>query len=148
MTTEIFLRYLHFLSIIIIAGTLCAELMMLRPQLSRKELSRIAIVDGIYGLAAVVLISAGLTLWLGSFTKPAVYYSRNWVFMTKLTLVAIVALLSVYPTIFYLRQRKGNPDDTISIPRAVINSVRLEVLLLTVIPLLAGLMARGVGMMR
>ena len=148
MTTEILLRYLHFLSILSIAGTLTAELMMLRPELTRKEIGRIAIVDSIYGLSAIILVVAGLTLWLGSYTKPAVYYSSNWIFMTKLTLVAMVALLSVYPTIFFLRNRKGNPDETVTIPRAVVNSVRLEVMLLAVIPLLAGLMSRGVGLMR
>lgn len=147
MTTEILLRYLHFLSILTLAGTLTAEMILLQPTLTRKQISRIALVDGIYGLAAVILLVAGLTLWLGGYTKPSVYYSQNWIFLTKLGLVGIIGILSVYPTIFFLRQRKGNPDESITIPPLLRWSVRVEVMLLVVIPLLAGLMARGIGLM-
>ncbi len=146
MTTEILLRYLHFLSILAIAGTLTAELTMLKPSLTRKEIGRVAAVDGIYGLFSIVLLAAGLTLWLGSYTKPAVYYSNNWIFLTKLGLVGAVGILSIYPTIFFLRHRKGNPDEVVQIPNTVTWSVRIEVMLLAVVPLLAGLMARGVGL--
>ncbi|MBL7851661.1 MAG: DUF2214 family protein [Cyclobacteriaceae bacterium] len=147
MTTELLLRYLHFVSILTMAGTLTAELVLLRPSLTRRELGRIALVDGIYGIAAVVLLVAGLTLWLGSYTKPSVYYSQNWIFLTKLALVGAVGILSIYPTIFFLRQRKGNPDDLVTIPAGLLWSVRAEVMLLAVIPFLAGLMSRGIGFM-
>lgn len=147
MTTEILLRYLHFVSILTLAGTLTAELAMLRPTLTRKDLGRIALIDGIYGLSAITLLIAGLTLWLGGYTKPSVYYSQNWIFLTKLGLVGLVGILSIYPTIFFLRQRKGTVDEVVTIPQLVLWSVRAEVMLLAVIPLLAGLMARGVGLM-
>jgi putative membrane protein len=147
MTTEIILRYLHFVSILTLTGTLAAELVLLKPTLTRKELERIALVDGIYGLSAIVLLAAGLTLWLGSYTKPSVYYSQNWIFLTKLGLVAAVGLLSIYPTVFFIRNRKGGADEQVVIPGAVTWSVRLEVMLLAIIPLLAGFMARGVGLM-
>lgn len=146
MTTEIVLRYLHFLSILAIAGTLTAELMLLKPHLTRKEIGRIAAVDGIYGLFSIVLLAAGLTLWLGSYTKPSVYYTNNWIFLTKLGLVGAVGILSIYPTIFFLRKRKGDPNEMVIIPPAVQWSVRAEVLLLVIIPMLAGLMARGIGL--
>ncbi|MBL7846489.1 MAG: DUF2214 family protein [Cyclobacteriaceae bacterium] len=148
MTSEIILRYLHFLSILTIAGTLTAEWVLLKPVLPRRDIGRIAIVDGVYGLSAIVLVAAGLTLWFGGYTKPAVYYSQNWIFLTKIGLVAAVGILSIYPTVFFIRQRKGNPDEPVTIPAAVSWSVRLELILLTVIPLLAGLMARGVGLIR
>jgi putative membrane protein len=148
MTTEILLRYLHFLSILAIAGTLTAELTLLKSSLTRKEIGRIAAVDGIYGLFSIVLLAAGLTLWLGGYTKPAVYYSQNWVFLTKLGLVAAMGILSIHPTIFFLRKRKGIPDEMVTIPPSVLWSVRVEVMLLVIIPFLAGLMSRGVGLMR
>lgn len=147
MTTEILLRYLHFLSILTLTGTLTAELAMLRPSLTRRDIGRIALVDAIYGLSAILLLAAGLTLWLGGYSKPSVYYTQNWIFLTKLGLVAAVGILSIYPTIFFIRQRKGMPDEPVNIPNAVLWSVRVEVMLLTIIPLLAGLMARGIGLM-
>lgn len=147
MTTEIFLRSIHFLSILTLAGTLTAELALLKPSLTRKEVGRIATIDGVYGLAAIVLVAAGLTLWLGGYTKPEPYYSQNWIFLTKIGLVATIGVLSIYPTIFFLRNRKGSPDEIIVIPQNIRWSVRAEVILLAIIPFLAGLMARGVGLM-
>lgn len=145
MTTEIFLRYIHFVSIFTIVSTLVSEHLLLKKELTRGELARLARIDAIYGIAALTLIGAGLTLWLGSVGKPAVYYSKNWIFHTKITLFVTVGLLSIYPTVFFSRQRKGNPQDLVLIPKSIFWLLRFELLLLFVIPLLAGLMAKGIG---
>ena len=108
MSTEILLRYIHFISIFTIVGVLVSEHMLLKKQMTRSEIARLAKIDAIYGLAALTLLVAGLTLWLGGFGKPSVYYTRNWVFHLKLTLFLSIGLLSIYPTIFFLKQRKGN----------------------------------------
>ncbi len=113
--------------------------------MTRSELSRVATVDAVYGVAAVTLLIAGLTLWLGSVGKPSIYYSKNWIFHTKITLFAIVGLLSIYPTVFFLKNRKGDPLESVSIPSSVFMMLRTELLILFIIPLLAGLMAHGVG---
>ncbi|MCE7862653.1 MAG: DUF2214 family protein [Bacteroidetes bacterium CHB5] len=145
MTTELFLRYIHFVSIFAIVGSLVSEYTLLQKQLPRKTIAKIARIDSVYGLAAVTLIAAGLTLWLSEFGKPAIFYSKNWIFHTKLTLFALVGLLSIYPTIFFLKNRKGNPEELVPIPKSLWLLVRLELLLVFTIPLLAGLMSRGVG---
>lgn len=143
---DLFLRYIHFLSILLIAGTLMSELFMLRNELSRKEISRISFIDLIYGLAALSLMAAGLTLWLGGYGKPTEWYSKNWIFHLKLGLFVAVGLLSIYPTIFFLKNRKGDPDEVISIPALIRYSIALEVIILMVIPILAGLMSKGIGL--
>lgn len=102
-------------------------------------------IDGVYGLAAVVLLAAGLTLWLGSFGKPAEFYSKNWIFHLKLALFLGIGLLSIYPTVFFLKNRKGNPEEVVTVPSKIFWMLRLEIVLLFIIPLLAGLMARSVG---
>lgn len=145
MTTEIFLRYVHFVSIFTIVGTLVSEHMLLKKELTRAEIGKLARIDAVYGIAAITLIAAGLTLWLGGFTKPTVYYSKNWIFHTKLTLVVIISLLSIYPTIFYVKNRKGNATDVVVTPKVIFLLLRIQMLLLFIIPLLAGLMAHGVG---
>jgi len=145
MTLEILLRYLHFVSIFAIVGSLVSEHMLLRRTLLRSEISRLATIDAVYGIAALTLLTVGLTLWLGSVGKPAVYYTKNWIFHTKITLFATVGLLSIYPTMFFLKNRKGNQDETVQIPKAIFWLLRFELLLLFIIPLLAGLMAHGVG---
>jgi putative membrane protein len=145
MSTELLLRYVHFVSIFTIVATLAGEHLLLKPELTRKEIARLAVIDGIYGAAAVILLTAGLMLWLGSYGKPAVVYSKNWIFHFKIALVITMGLLSIYPTVFYLKNRKGDEQQRVPIPKSVVWMVRLELLLLLIIPLLAGLMARGVG---
>ena len=145
MTLEIFLRYVHFVSIFAIVGSLVSEHLLLKKEMSRLELKRIARIDAVYGLAAVALLAAGLTLWLGSVGKPAIYYSKNWIFHLKISLFVIIGLLSIYPTVFFIKNQRGAADERVAIPSAIFWMLRFELLLLFVIPLLAGLMARGVG---
>ncbi len=145
MTLEILLRYLHFISIFTIVSTLVAEHLMLKREMTRAEIAKLARIDAVYGFAALTLLCAGLTLWLGGIGKPALYYSKNWIFHTKITLFVIVGLLSIYPTVFFIKQRKGDPSEVITVPGRVFWMLRFELLLLFIIPLLAGLMARGVG---
>lgn len=144
MTTEIILRYLHFISIFAIVGSLTAEFILLRKEMTPTELGRLARIDSVYGLAALTLLGVGLTLWLGGISKPSVYYTKNWIFLTKVSLFAAIGLLSIYPTVFFLKNR-GSSEAPIQIPTAIFWMLRIELLLLFIIPLLAGLMARGIG---
>lgn len=145
MTSELVLRYLHFISIFAIVGSLVSEHLLLKKSLSRKELDRLSKIDGVYGLAALVLLGVGMTLWLGGIGKPTEFYSNNPIFHIKLTLFVLIGLLSIYPTVFFLKNRKGDPDEIVTIPKAIFWSLRLELFLLFTIPILAGLMAKGIG---
>ena len=74
----------------------------------------------------------------------------NSLFHAKLGLFVLVGLLSILPTVVFIKWRKtvkvGQvPDPTTRQMRLVIWSIRIELLLLLVIPLLATLMARGYG---
>lgn len=145
MIPEILLRYLHFICIFAIVGSLVSEHVLLKKKLTRKEIKRIAVIDGIYGMAAMTLLAVGLTLWLGSFGKPSEFYSLNFVFHIKLTLFATIGILSIYPTVFFIKNRKGDPNETVQIPKTIFMLLRLELLILFIIPFLAGLMAKGIG---
>lgn len=143
---EIFLRYVHFISIFAIVSTLVSEHLLLKKSMTRSELARMARVDAVYGIAALTLLAAGLTLWFGGVGKPTAFYSGNWIFHLKITLFLIVGLLSIYPTVFFLRNRKGKADEVVAVPPKLFWMLRLELILLFIIPLLAGLMAKGVGL--
>jgi len=146
MSAEIILRYLHFISIFAIVGALVSEHLLLKKELTRAELGRLSKIDAVYGIAALTLLGVGLTLWLGGVGKPTEFYSKNWIFHTKITLFVIIGLLSIYPTIFFITKRKGSPEEKVAIPKAIFWMLRFELLLLFIIPLLAGLMAKGKGM--
>ena len=146
MNAEILLRYLHFISIFAIVGTLVSEHVLLKKTMTRAEVARLARIDAIYGISALTLLIAGFTLWLGSVGKPAAFYSSNWIFHLKISLFALIGIFSIYPTVFFLKNRKGNPKDTVAVPSSIFLMLRLELALLVIIPLLAGLMARGIGL--
>mgnify|MGYP003490902629 FL=1 len=142
---EIILRYVHFISIFAIVGSLVSEHLLLKKEMTRHELGRLARIDAVYGIAALSLLAAGLTLWLASLGKPAVFYTKNWIFHTKLTCFILVGLLSIYPTVFFIKNRKGNPDELVKTPPLIFWMLRFELSLLFIVPLLAGLMAKGIG---
>ena len=81
-------------------------------------------------------------MWIG---KPAAFYSSNPVFHTKLTLFLIIGIVSIYPSVFLGKNRKGEQSEEVVIPSALVWSVRVELLLLLLLPLLATLMAKGIG---
>jgi putative membrane protein len=146
MSTEILLRYIHFISIFTIVGTLASEHLLLKKSLTRSEIDRLSKIDGIYGLAVLVLLAAGMMLWLGGYGKPTEFYSSNPIFHTKLGFFVLIGLLSAYPTIFFIKNRKGDPEELIHIPKSIFWMVRFELLLLFIIPILAGLMANGISL--
>ena len=146
MSIELLLRYVHFTSIFAIVGSLVAEHLLLKPTLPRKDFVRISTIDGIYGFAVLVLLAAGLTLWFGGHGKPTDFYSQNPIFHAKLALFGGIGLLSIYPTVFFMKNRTGNPSDKISIPKSIFWLIHLELLLLFLIPILAGMMAKGIGL--
>jgi putative membrane protein len=145
MYLEILLRYVHFISIFAIVGSLVAEHLLLKKTLSRTEIDRLSRIDGIYGLAVLVLLVVGLTLWFGGYGKPTEFYSQNPIFYTKLAMFGIIGILSIYPTVYFFKNRKGDPNEILTVPKSIFWMLRLEILLLFVIPILAGLMAKGIG---
>lgn len=139
---EVWVRYFHFLGIIAVGATLVAEHLLLKAELTPKEIRRLARIDAIYGLSALLVLAMGLTLWF-VVGKPAVFYNHNGIFHAKVSLFLIVALLSIYPTIFFIKNRSS--DQNILVPKKIIMLIRIELLILAILPLLAALMAKGIG---
>ncbi|MDP7456288.1 MAG: DUF2214 family protein, partial [Gammaproteobacteria bacterium] len=92
--------------------------------------------------ALVALFGLALWLWVG---KPRVFYGMNLFFQLKLGLFALAALLSIYPTFFFFKVRRDATREN-AVPASVRLLMRLELLLLVIIPTLAYLMARGIGL--
>lgn len=141
--TELLIRYAHFLAIIVFASLLVAEHILVKAELSATEIRRVALFDAIYGISALAVLLAGLALWLWV-GKPAQFYTQNPVFHAKLTAFVVMALFSILPTIFFIRNR--NATGTVLVPKRIINCIRVELLMLVLIPLLAVFMAQGYGL--
>ena len=141
---EVLVRYAHFLGIIIVSMTLVSEHILLSLDTSAQKFKRLAFIDAIFGVSAVAVLTAGLLLWF-VVGKPSAFYSHNWIFHTKLTLFGVIGLLSIYPTIFFIKNRNKSIEQVV-VPKAVIMVLRIELTLLLIIPLLAVLMAHGFGL--
>lgn len=138
------IRLLHFAAIFVLAGALIVENMALKPEINGEDARNLAKVDAVYGVSAVLVLLFGLTLWLWV-GKPSEFYSTNPLFQIKLGLFIAVAILSIYPTLFFIKHRRSE-QDAIIVPRAVATVIKIELLLLVCIPVLAFLMARGIGL--
>jgi putative membrane protein len=144
MTDDLIIRYLHFVSIFILVAAVLGQHLILRGTITRALVGKAQKLDIAYAISVVVVLGTGLLQWL-VVGKPADFYSSNPVFHTKLTLFLVIGLVSIYPSVFLGKNPKGGPDELVTIPRGIIWSVRVELLILFLMPLLATLMARGFG---
>ena len=137
------IRYAHFLGIMLLTAMLVAQNLLLSRQLPRSELRRLLLLDRVYGLAAMVILAAGLMLWL-MVGKPPEFYSANPLFHAKLGLFGVVAMMSLFPTVALLRLQR-QPGEVLVVSPSILRIKRLELALLIIFPLLAVLIAKGVG---
>ena len=145
----ILIKYLHFIGIFLVVGALFAEAWVIKRNMSRAQIKQLGTIDGIYGLASIITVAAGLILWLSDIGKPAEFYQENGLVYLKLGIFSVVGLLSVYPTVFFAKQKhsKKNPDaeEMIDIPGPIKTVVIVELLLLFTMPFWAALMAQGIS---
>lgn len=141
---EIIIRYIHFIGIFVIASALFAEHILLKKEMSGSEIKKLAKIDTVYGIAAIVVLLAGLTLWFWV-GKPSAFYTRNFLFHIKLTLFLVLGILSIYPSVFFMKNRKSKLDKIV-FPSLIKMLIRIELMIIFLIPLLAVFIARGFGM--
>ena len=134
----------HHLPLLAMAGLLGAEFVLLARPLDLAAARRLARIDAAYGAAAGLLLLAGVSRIVWG-AKPWAFYSGNPVFGAKLAFFAALGLVSIVPTVRFIRWRRAAtaPDDAARL--SVRRWVHAELALLLPIPLLAALMARGVG---
>ena len=149
MTTDLILAILHHLLVFALAAIIGAELVLVRPGLKQDTLSLIARIDGFYGVLAmlIVVVGAGRVVFG---LKGWEFYLTYWAFWAKMAAFALVGLLSIQPTIRFIRWRKAAAaDPAFAVPDAEIRGVRgflhAEAAVFVLIPTFAAIMARGIG---
>ena len=144
MTLEILIRYLHFISLMFLVTAVIGQHYLLRKEMKRSEIACVQKLDILYAVMVVVVLATGFAqwFWVG---KPADFYANNPVFHTKVSLFLIVGIISAYPSVFFGKQKKGDPNELVDVPSTITWSIRAELALLALMPLLATLMAKGIG---
>ncbi len=147
---EILITYFHYFSFLVLFAALVTEHLWTKNELNRKDALRLRTIDTIYGIATLVVIGTGI-FKIFVVGKPSLYYFNNWCFFVKMGLFVVIGLLSLWPTWVILknsRLAKKSPETaTFKYPSSLKNILRLELLLIALIPLFAILMARGIGML-
>jgi len=144
------IAFLHFAAVFGVFGTLLGEWLLFNRAPTVAEASRLQQLDRLYGLSALVLLVAGaLRVW--RFEKGLDYYLHNPFFHLKLTLFVVVGLLSVYPTVVFIRwsrDLRGGLAPVVSEAQYtwISRILKVELVLLVGILAAASLMAKGVGL--
>jgi putative membrane protein len=149
MTLEALLAYAHFLAILTLVVFISSEAALCRADwLNAKVVERLAVVDRIYGIAAgAVLLTGVARTWWG--IKGTAWYWSNGLLHLKLALFVAVALMSVKPTVMFIRWRRELRASGSLPAQAQVRTARKWVMaqahLIALIPLVAVFLARGFG---
>ena len=149
MTLEALLAYAHLLAILTLVVFLSSEAALCRAEwMNAKVVERLVTLDRIYGIAAMAVLATGLArIYLG--VKGPGWYWSNWLLHVKLGLFVAAALLSIVPTIRFIRWQRAlraggslpGPDEV----RRVRKLVMVQAHIIPLIPLAAVFLARGFG---
>jgi putative membrane protein len=141
---DLVLAIIHHILVFSLFGVLFAELMIVRSGVDLATMRRVGRIDLMYGALAGLIVVAGLARAVLA-GKGWLYYSHNLYFHLKIATFVMIGLLSVPPTLAYIRWRRAGlaPGD------AQVAAVRrwLWAELVLFLPLLAfaAAMARGYG---
>jgi putative membrane protein len=149
VTRDALLHFAHFVCIFALASLLAGEVLLLKKSLSSDGVAQLRGVDRYYGMMAGLVIVTGLLLvFFGE--KGAAYYAHNAIFWVKMAIFVAIALISIAPTMAYLRwdQRLG-ADGSIVLDDGEYRRLRsilwIQIGLFVFLPLCAALMANGIS---
>ena len=145
-----FVSYLHYLGIILSFGALTYERIVLKIDLNKKEVINMVIADLVYGIAGLAILITGI-LRVKYFGQGGEFYIGNPIFWFKVSLFLIIGLLSLYPTTTYILwaiplSKNELPVISENLVKRFKLIINTELFCFTLIPFLATLMARGVGL--
>jgi len=143
--------FLHHVSAFTLFAALVVEFVLIRSTLTLESARKIQLADMIFGISAGALLLVGL-LRVFHFEKGATYYFHTWTFIAKLSLFVIVGLISIVPTMEFLRWRpavKAGQVPTVSADKmkSIRSIIHYEMVGVVLILLFAALMAKGIGLM-
>ena len=143
------LAYLHYIAVILVFAFLTVEVMLLRGALEPAAIRLLGRVDIWYFGSAIAALATGFgRLMVGA--KGADFYLSAWPFYAKFGIFLAVAVVSVQPTLTFIRWRRALDHDPAwrvgeEERRRMRRYLMMEVHLASLIPLFAVIMARGLG---
>ncbi len=148
MLRDALLLFVHIVLIVTLASLLVGELAIFRQTLPGDLVRRLQVLDRAYGVVAGLVVLSGLSLLFYSSFGP-LYFVRNPVFWIKMALFLAVALISIAPTLAFIRwERHKAADGSIALEFGEYRRLRtllwLQIGIFIFIPLCATLMVAGI----
>ena len=149
MWLDAILAYLHFTAVFVLFSFLVVETMMMRGTLDATAVRVLGRVDiWFFGSAIAALVTGFMRLVWGA--KGPDFYLSAWPVYVKVLLFLAVGVISVWPTLRFIRWRRMfERDPAWRVPdeerRLVRRLIMIEVHLAALIPLVAVIMSRGLG---
>jgi putative membrane protein len=142
----IIVAWIHYASIMLMIASLLGEHLFLKQELAVVQARTIQRLDMVYGASAVIVLVSGiLRMFL---EKGAAYYNHHIAFHILLGIFIFVAVLSIYPTVIFLRWRSdtlaGRGQQLAQGQSGKLQIIlRVEMALLLLAPFFATWMAHG-----
>lgn len=143
------LAYLHYMAIFILFAFLTMQAMVLRRPLDQHAVRLLGRADLWYAGAAIAALVTGM-LRAGAGAKGFDFYFSAWPIYVKIAIFVCVGLMSIKPTLTFIRWRRAYEQDASWVVPATEHArtrriVMAEVHLAALIPIVAVIMARGLG---
>ncbi len=141
--------YFHYLGMMSVLAALVTEHMLLGGELDIRRGRQLALTDRVYWVSMAIALVSGL-LRMTWFGKGMAFYTGSALFHAKISLFAVVVVLSIYPSVKIVDLgrsiRDGLPPRLpAGASRRLKLLLRMELTAVILIPLLAVAMARGFG---
>nr|YP_009530288.1 hypothetical protein PMNZ_011 [Paulinella micropora]AXY62977.1 hypothetical protein PMNZ_011 [Paulinella micropora] len=144
------ISYIHYLGVMICLSSLVLQRKLIQTSLSKYDFSLIIVSDIAYGIASLLVLISGILKVL-YFGKTSIFYIENPLFWWKIGIYLAIGGLSLYPTVTYvlwiIPLLRGNIPN---VNQQVISRLSLilntEIFAFIIVPLLAALMTRGIGL--
>jgi putative membrane protein len=142
--------FLHHIAAFVLFAAMVTEFILLKDEMTLANARRLLRIDAVFGISAGVVLVIGV-LRVIYFEKGVDYYMHSVPFMTKITLFVVIGLLSIYPTIRFMKWRPAvkqgkAPAVDAGTLRTLRTVLHVELTGVVVLILMAAMMARGVGM--
>jgi len=141
---DLVLAILHHLFIFALFGVLSAEVVSVRRRMDAAAVGRIQLIDNWYGVLALLILIVGFCRAIFA-AKGWEYYAHNAFFWAKIATFVVIAVLSIPPTVAFMRWRRENTSPTDAAVAGVRLYLWIQVALFPLLPAFAAAMARGYG---
>ncbi len=134
----------HHLIIFALFGVLAMELILVRYGMTIDGVKRLTRIDSWYGVLAGAILVVGFSRAIFA-AKGWGYYLHNGFFWAKILTFVVIAVLSVPPTIQYIKWQRADETPKVQDIRRMRRFLLTETFLFAFLLIFAASMARGYG---